>query len=313
MLDLAILISPLAKGAFFDNYISVCHAEIEGLQTVQLIDDRTIGNMVFLNVKADRASLIKIARLSFVHGIFEKSESSLKPLDILTDFKLHEDFVFGSKFKGKTNELLTQLLINVGLKQLPDKEPSQLKLLDPMCGRATTLLWAMRYGINAKGIEQDAKAIEDIRRNTKKWCKIHRQKHQLNEGFIEKSNKKNIGKFLQFSANDVSMKVIIGDTVDTEKLLNKEKFHLIISDLPYGIQHSTTDTRNIMETLESCANAWVNSLKPEGVIALSFNSNNPKRGKVIDIFRQLGLNPIEFSIPHRMSESIVRDVVIFSS
>ena len=67
----------------------------------------------------------------------------------------------------------------------------------------------MRYGMDGYGIEVDTKAIEDIRRNLKKWTKLHRQKHKMKEGFVGKSNRQGKGKFLSFVAEDQIMKVVI--------------------------------------------------------------------------------------------------------
>jgi len=192
------------------------------------------------------------------------------------------------------------------------KQTNGINLLEPMCGRATTLLWAMRYGLKARGIEQDTKAIEDIHRNLKKWTKLHRQKHKLSEGFIGESKKKKLGDFLDFSAEDTTMRVVNADARNADQIFKKEKFDLIVSDLPYGVQHFTTDkTRNPINVIEECVNAWKSCLKKKGAIVLAFNNNNPKRAKLINLFEKAGFQALSFSAAHRMSESIIRDVVVF--
>ena len=316
MKKLALLISPRAKGAYFNDLIEVAKAELAwAIGADQAIAYNKIGAMEFLVIEASESQLPLLSRLSVVYGIFEYQGDQFTPLPIEADFKLHEDFVFGAKFKGKTNELLTQLLINVGLQCIEYKKLSDVKLLDPMCGRATTLLWGMRYGMKTKGIEQDAKALPEIRQNVKKWCKIHRQKHQFKDGFVGgKATKGKDNKFIEFAMNDISMRVITGDSSKACRLLKDEKFHLIISDLPYGVQHFTTNqTRNPIAVLQDCAKDWCDSLKPGGVIVLAFNRNIPKRKELIAVFAEHGLTTMEFTAPHRMSESIVRDVVVFRS
>ena len=90
-----------------------------------------------------------------------------------------------------------------------------------------------------------------------------------------------------------------------------EKFHLIVSDLPYGIQHFTTDkTRNSIAVLRACATDWCDSLKPEGVMVLEFNRNIPRRKDLLAVFTEQGLEALDFTAPHQMSESIVRDIVV---
>lgn len=312
MKSISLLISPRAKNAYFNDYVAVAKAELTGLIGEQAVSYHRIAAMDFFDIEVEESIFGALAKLSFVQGIFERQNSHMMPLPIDASFELHEDFVFGAKFKGKTNETLTQMLINVGLKNINYSSLADVRLLDPMCGRATTLLWAMRYGMKAKGIEQDPKALDDIRQNVKKWCKVHRQKHQFSEGLSAgKVNKKNKAKFIDFAANDASMRIFLGDSIEAYNLLEGQKFHLLISDLPYGVQHFTTNkTRNPLAVLGACAQGWAESLKPDGVMVLAFNSYIPKRKELIAVFADHGMQALDFSAPHRMSESIVRDVLI---
>ncbi|MCW8901581.1 MAG: hypothetical protein OQK75_09280 [Gammaproteobacteria bacterium] len=312
MKKIAVQISPEAKTAYFANYIDVAQQEL-----IQVCGDIPfsyfkIGALEFFELASTDVNLEQLLKLSFTQGLYAIEGELLRPLDLSADFNLHEDFVFGSKFKGKTNERLTQMLINVGLSAINETTGKGLKLLDPMCGRATTLLWAIRYGFAARGIEQDPKAIEDIHRNLKKWTKLHRQKHKLSEGFIGESRKKKLGDFLDFSAADTAMRVVSGDARNTEQIFKKEKFDLIVSDLPYGVQHFTTEkTRNPLTVIDECISGWKNCLKKRGAVVLAFNNYNPKRKALIEVFEKSGFEALSFSAKHRMSESIVRDVVIF--
>lgn len=316
MKTLAILISPQAKSAYFKAYIEVALQELSQVLGITDTEHRAIAAMDFFIIHNptdfQACELSQLLRLSFTQGLFEIDGDKFIPINQQANFLLHDDFVLGSKYRGKTNEHLTQMLINVGLASIDTKNEKNIKLLDPMCGRGTTLLWAMRYGLDAKGIEQDATVLGDVRQSLKKWSKLHRQKHKINEGFIGKNNKKDLGKFLAFNAEEKSMKLIIGDSRDADTILKGERFHLMVSDLPYGIQHFTTNnTRNPIAVLEECLPAWKNALKPGGAIVLAFNSYIPKRDTLIASFEAAGFTAQKFSAPHRMSESIVRDIVIF--
>lgn len=313
MKQISILISPRARSAYFGDTLTVARAELAWCTGLHEITHTRTGEMDFFNVSVDEALIPKLARLSCVHGLFENTGSLLRPLPVETDFHLHEDFVFGTKFRGKTSEILTQMLINVGLTPVNQSMGTEaVKILDPMCGRATTLLWALRYGLKSKGIEQDPKALADIRQSIKKWCKIHRQKHQLSDGFIgAKSKHQTGGKFIDFSIKNRSMRVITGDSSMACNLLNDEKFHLLISDLPYGIQHHTTrKTRNPLTVITYCADGWIASMKPGGILVLAFNAYQPKRNELLDVFTSRNMIDLAFSAPHRVSESILRDVVV---
>lgn len=314
MQEIALLISPEAKSAYFKDYIEVAQQELK-----QVLGDlspvhRRVGTLDFFHITCDEAALRYLPRLSFVQGLFDIEGEQLRPLELSADFALHDDFVFAPKYRGKTNERLTQMLINVGLSTIGAHSGEGLKLLDPMCGRATTLLWSLRYGFDARGIEQETKVLDELTRTLKSYCKQHRQKHRLSEGFIGKANKDNSGKFLEFSADGRTLKVITGDSRFAHKLLKGEKFDLLISDLPYGVQHFTTSgTRNPLPVLRACAAQWKQCLKPGGAVVLAFNRYLPRRQKLVDAFAEVELEVQEYCVPHRMSESIVRDVAVFKA
>ena len=308
----ALQISPEAKSAYFKDVLHVAAQELSlviGERASHLIQ---IGGLSFLELEADEQELPRLLECSFAQGIYRKEGDALFPVDLEAQWRLHEDFVFGSKFRGKTNERLTQLLINIGLANIEQGPREAIKLLDPMAGRATTLLWALRYGIQAYGVEQDAKALSDVTLHLKKWTKLHRQKHQLSEGFIGKANRKDDGRFIDFTAAERTMRLVIGDTQNAAQLFKKDKFDLMVSDLPYGVQHFTTEgTRNPLAVIEQSIPGWASCLKPNGAIVLAFNQYMPKRVALVAAFEAQGFNALPFSSAHRMSESIVRDVVVF--
>lgn len=312
MNNIAVQISPEAKSAYFADYLKVAEQELRQVFGDIPLKYRKVGPLEFFQLENGGLNLKKLLRLSFAQGLYASEGELLRPLDISAEFKLHEDFVFGTKYRGKTNERLTQMLINIGLAEIGSETGSGLKLLDPMCGRATTLLWAMRYGIKAKGIEQGAKTLADIHRTLKKWTKLHRQKHKLSDGVIATAGSNSSGKFMDFSAEETSMRVVIGDARDADQIFKKEKFDLLVCDLPYGVQHFTTEkTRNPLAVIEQCVEPWKHCLKKSGVLVLSYNLNNPKREILVNTFEQGGFAAQAYSAKHRMSESIVRDVLVF--
>ncbi len=306
---IALQVSPETKGAYFADALKVAEAELRFCFPSVNLTISHAGDLTFFVVETSLVVLPQLLRLSFVQGAYEVLENGLLPLSHTADFQLHPDFVFGSKFKGKTNERLTQLLFSLGLAQLADKAP--IKVLDPMCGRATTLLWAMRYGLQARGIEIDTNAIGDVQRTVKKWTKIHRQKHQMRDGFIGKANKKGLGKYLDFTIENADFRMVQGDGSQPLESYKKEKFDLIISDLPYGVQHFASDTdRNPLALIASSVVGWHQVLKQHGVVVIAYNSNNPKRDKVVNCFVEAGFHVLATDFSHRMSESIVRDIII---
>ncbi|MBV72146.1 MAG: hypothetical protein CMH52_12535 [Myxococcales bacterium] len=311
-MHLGLLISPLARGAYFADYVSVCQTEVAcvlGCQAQHAIH----GNLDLLECELNADALSEVARLSFIQGAFEIRNGLLRPLQLDPRFNLPDDFVFGSKYRGKTNEVVTQLLVNLGLRYAESKSGKAKTLLDPMCGRGTTLMTAMRFGLNSKGIEQDKSVLADITQSLKKWTKLHRVKHSLNQGFVGRANKQGRGRFVRFSNQSNHLQVIIGDSRETGDLMGRERFDIIATDLPYGVQHhTTTGTRNPIAVIEACATGWANALRPGGAMVIAYNRLQPKPVQLINAFDGCGLTEQPLKLSHRMSESIIRDILVLT-
>jgi len=312
MLNLKLLISPLSKGAYFADYPAVARAEFLAHYPECEVHLEKLATLSYLNVEVKEEQLQQLSRLSFVQGIFRVEEDKLVVLDQEPGFILPEELVYGVKYQGKTNELVTQLAINIGLTFAEINKEEVPRVLDPMAGRGTTLLWALRYGMHAMGIEQDKQALTGLQQHVKKQTKLHRIKHQQNQGFIDKSNKKERGKFSQFKFADRTLRLTTGDSRDADRLVQRKRFQLLVCDLPYGIQHSTTrGTRNPLKLLRECAPAWIKCMRTGGVMVLIFNTYQPARSDLEHLFVEEGLQLQDFSAPHRMSESILRDLIVF--
>ena len=112
-------------------------------------------------------------------------------------------------------------------------------------------------------------------------------------------------------AENTTLRAVHGDCRSITKVFKERTFSLIITDIPYGVQHHVGNgTRNPRMLLQEAIPIWKQSLQKGGAMVISFNRNLPKRKEIIEICSSAGLNIVDFSIPHRMSESIVRDVVI---
>ena len=312
MNNIAIQVSPEAKSAYFKQWLEVAQAEFAQCIGPAEVTVKHLGGLTFFITDLTEAQQQTVCRLSFAQGLYQVRENWFKPIDLDPGFLLHEDFVFGNKYKGKTNERLTQLLLNIGLSYTPVYQNQTPKLLDPMCGRGTTVFWALRYGINAFGLEQDSKALGDIRNHVKKWSKLNHQKHKIQEGNLGTGSKKQQAPFLEFQAEGHSARFATGDSRRADEIFPSEKFDLIVSDVPYGVQHvSSEGTRNPLYAIADSIPAWEKVIKQKGTIVLAFNSKHPRREQLIDAFAEHDFKAETFSAAHRMSESLVRDIVVF--
>lgn len=314
MSEIALLISPEAKSAYFQETLDVAESEFRWAMPGLEVHLEQRGPFHFLVTNAKPELYPALLRLSFCQGLFLREGEHLVPINAEAAFHLHEDFVFGSKFKGKTNERLTQLLLNVGLAALPEHARANAKVLDPLAGRATTLLWAMRYGLNAWGIEPESKARDDVRQLVKKWSKVRRQKHKISDGVLGNVGRGKDGQFIEYAIDAARFRLAQGDARQADQLYPKEKFDLLISDLPYGVQHFASEgSRNPLGLIQQALPAWRAVMKKHSRLVLSFNSNLPQRAALAEVLEDDGFCVERFSVPHRMSESIVRDVVIASA
>ena len=162
---------------------------------------------------------------------------------------LGEDLSGILKYKGKTAETFTHLLLNVarlsGAYALSDKP---LDVLDPVCGRGTTLLEAINSGDNALGMDVDGKAIDELKTFLKRYLTYHKLKHSVTTGSLTAQGKSY--PMWQFStANDAdayragdtrTLGAVVCDTLLADKVMPRRKFHIIAGDLPYGFSTRPT-------------------------------------------------------------------------
>jgi tRNA G10 N-methylase Trm11 len=174
-----------------------------------------------------------------------------------------------------------------------------IRILDPICGRGTTLLEGLIQGYQCTGVEIDKKQVEQLVQFFTRYLKTKKYKHRVEKRNVA-DHTGTLGQAYQFTmartkesykAGDVlSMKVIRGDTQQIPRLLRKETFHHIIGDLPYGVQHGSSSpsgsfTRNPSQLLEKSLPGWIQVLEPDGTLALSWNTFVLKRERIIDILQ----------------------------
>jgi len=306
---LKLLVDPLARGAYFSDTWRVAEAELRIAfpdADVHLDPHHTLQ---FVDVDLPEEAAPLLTRMSWVQGIFAPHGDGLRLVDVDPGFRLPRDLVWGNKYRGKTHELVTQLAIHVAT--LASSLPSPRTLLDPMAGRGTTLLWGLRHGLESWGVEKDPEALDHLQRHAKRQTKLHRLKHSLQRG--GKRGKEGAFLDLRFPVDDVRLRLVTGDSRHLPRLVQKKRFDLIVSDLPYGVQFvGPKGTRNPIEVLRACAPAWAASLNPGGAMVLIYNRLQPAREQLAAPFVEAGLVLSPTEMAHRMSESILRDLLVLT-
>ena len=98
-----------------------------------------------------------VSEASGAFALFGARDGLLSPTPLERRRLYTDDVVTIQKYQGKTNEQFTHLLLNVTAAL--SKRPAQLldgtlHVLDPMCGRGTTLNTCLLRGLDITGIEE---------------------------------------------------------------------------------------------------------------------------------------------------------------
>ena len=125
-----------------------------------------IAGVPYLVLDADLADgdLALLGDVSTAMALFERDGEVLRPVALPRRDRFDDDLLTILKYAGKTNELFTKLLLNVTVwsirRSRPDARPTVLHVLDPMCGRGTTLNQVLMNGWHAAGLDVDGRDFD---------------------------------------------------------------------------------------------------------------------------------------------------------
>ena len=165
MPELALLLSPSANRVYAEAAPALTLAELavlgEGVLGPAALRDARVermGSVDYLVCAADDLAprtVAALSNLSTALALFAREDGRLTPLDLRRLDRFDSDLLTIQRYAGKTNELFTKLLLNVTLassaagRELGERP---LSILDPLCGRGTTLNLALMYGLHAAGV-----------------------------------------------------------------------------------------------------------------------------------------------------------------
>ena len=272
-----------------------------------------------------------LSELSFAYAFFELEQADgeyrFKPVA-----KTNEDFIGESigmilKYKGKTNEIFTKMLMNIAY--FSQDKYGKIRLLDPVAGKGTTLYEGLVKGFDVYGVEIGEKITNEACSYLKKFLETAKYKFSLQTVKISGENKSFTACRHTFEIagskkdmkekNTKTAEFIAGNSMYADRFFKKNYFDIIAGDLPYGVQHGNVTnekqsslTRNPAELLNACLPAWSRVLRVGGVIVLSWNSNVLRRDKMARIFEDNGLvvknEGAQFE--HKVDQTIKRDIIV---
>lgn len=320
-----VLLAPSANRVFGGSVAQLAAAELEVcLPDVANVRPVELAGVSYLGFSSDHLDARALARLSATLAVFEQRGDLLAPVAASADFVLDDDLITIPKYQGKTNEQFTRLLLNVTLSQVRRPEGERRVVLDPLCGRGTTLSCAWMLGYDAAGVEGDEKAVEAYAAFLKTYLRRKRIKHSADMAPVRRDGH-TLGKRFDatLSANGQQLTVFTGDTRDSAMLFGKRRFDAIVTDAPYGVVHgSHSDVRGTFGKrdrsaaglLKAAVPVWAGQLKHGGALGISWNTLGLGRDELIAVLADADLEPLDDApwtrFEHRVDSSIHRDLVV---
>jgi SAM-dependent methyltransferase len=305
-----LLLLPAANRVYGKASLGLLRAEVSVVLGDRISDvaDTVIGGVPYVTFSADEPPA-GVADLSGAYALFELVGDGLKPVEIGRRDRFDDDLLTIQRYQGKTNEQFTKLMVNVTLAVSASITGERLpRLLDPLCGRGTSLNQALIYGFEAAGIELDGRAVDAYESFLTTWLQNKRLKHK-----VEKSRFRRDGKIAgrRFDINgSVRCSVVHDDTRFVGEHFHKPEFDALVADLPYGVQH----TRRPLSLLEEALPAWIRVLRPGAGIGLAFNTRISKRADIVSTLEGAGLRVLDdgpfLEFEHRVDQAIQRDLVV---
>jgi len=281
----AFLILPSHNRVYADAAPALARAELavlsaalpDGAISEESVAETVIGGVPYVTFERDDMSerdAALLANLSSLYALFEVTGELLRPVELRRLDRFDDDLLTILKYPGKTNEQFTKLLLNVTLASsafagelsspvaadpvaadIGAAEPAaadlggrRLAVLDPLCGRGTTLNQALMYGFDAYGADIDARDVEAYAVFIQRWLKDKRLKHRADFSPVRRDRKvvarRLTAEFAatkdEYKAGDVQrLEVVEADTTRIGEFFRAASADLVVADLPYGVQHGS--------------------------------------------------------------------------
>lgn len=263
MPDYGLLILPSTNRVYADAAAGLTIAELEVFNQTVLdgrlseIREIRLGGVPYVMLSAERLGerdVAYLANLSSIYALFRVEDGLLAPVELRRLDKFDDDLITIPKYQGKTNEQFTKLLLNVTLVSSasgPELLDRRLSVLDPLCGRGTTLSQAIMYGYDAAGLDLDQRDFDAYAAFLRTWLRRKRIKHHIEVNRIRR-DKRFLGRRLDASigltkegykaGDQVTVRYVNADTVAALEFFGAKTFDVIVADTPYGVQQDRKST-----------------------------------------------------------------------
>ena len=289
----------------------------------------TVGGVSFLRFEADALTDAQLSSLSMHSAalmICEQHGELLKPLNKVSHDYLTADLAEVLKYKGKTSAVFTHMMINCAWAASDFfGQEAPITVLDPMCGKGTTCFVALQQGMNAIGVDIDNRDLKECADYFERYMQYHRMKHKLDQS--SRTVRKHAVPAAVYTIADTkehfkegdtrTLSLFLGDTGLTGELCKKSPAHLLVADLPYGVQHAPQDgkrTETFMQVMKRALPQWKDAVRKGGAVALSFNTLTLKKADLVQLLSDAGFTPLTEApyddFEHFVEQAVNRDFVV---
>lgn len=325
----ALVLWPLNNQRYEQAHISPAVSELQIIlsaaginKSVEYVSVAGAGMLMFTSEELSERQLacIRNHSLYFMFGAWDGK--ALTPISMPGRDYVGSDLAAIQKYKGKTNERFTQQLINLALYSCRLHEADEkIHLLDPMCGRGTTLFQAVNREWNATGIDADKKDVLECVSFFEKYLKFNKIKHKRTQSSRTLPQKGAVSvhsvRFGGDKGDRLTLNCASADASSTSAVFGKEVFSVICADLPYGVQHAPNGqggAKSFEKMLITCLPAWREALRKGGAISLSYNTHTLKTERVREIMEQAGFEVMRGgaydNMEHWVEQAVMRDIAV---
>jgi Putative RNA methylase family UPF0020 len=332
----ALLLAPSANRVYADAAARLTRAELAAFGDVVLetrpteIEEADLGGVGYLTFTGQLSGqdLAHLSNLSAGYALFELLDGELlRPVRLSPLARFDDDLITIPKYAGKTNEQFTKLLLNVTLLASASARSmvdGGLTVLDPLCGRGTTLNQALMYGYHAIGIELDGKDVDAYSAFLRTWLRRKRVKHSTDLHPVRRE-RRTVARCFEAAVGDrragepQRVTVYHADTTRARDFLRAGCADVIVADAPYGVAHGsrTPDSglsRRPLDLMRAAVPVWAELLRSGGAAGVSWNTHVAGRDELAKIFVDAGLtvvdSPAYRGFGHWVDQAIDRDILV---
>jgi hypothetical protein len=328
-----LLIAPSSNRVYADASVRLTIAELAAFAGAVLdakltdVEPITLAGVPYVAFTAPDPGLSErdiayLSNLSSVYALFGVEGDLLRPAGLHPLAYFDDDLLTIQKYSGKTNEQFTKLLLNLTL--LASSHAShmldrRLLVLDPLCGRGTTLNQALMYGYDTIGIDTDGKDFDIYSAFIRTWLKRKRIKHKAEITPVRKEKRLLARRLSASIAGEASLTVYHADSTKAREFLKGGIADVIVADLPYGVTHGSRTgeanlSRSPVQLLRAAIPVWTQLIQPGGTIGISWNTHVASRAEAVSILEENDLRVRTGDgyddLEHWVDQSINRDVLV---